>query len=269
MMATNSDDLPTQQYPEIEQVVPSVAQQQYEKEAATASGGGGGGGTLIDQIDQRKAEIEKEKARSKAKYNKSKSTGNGSDSDEDYDSDATEGDPAHDFDDLENPMKDIPTWMLALIYSVALSAIYGLFETLVNQQYSIEITFSELLVKMATVLPAMAIVVYFTQILSKYSPRIANPILLALATTCGCYFIHLNLHSPRLGIMKRAPGLVTIWIYLSIVMEVRPAIINVLVVCFCFGYLILLKLLLIRSILLFPDVPLINLRICFCLGILL
>ncbi|KAJ2630163.1 hypothetical protein H4R22_002862 [Coemansia sp. RSA 1290] len=123
---------------------------------------------------------------------------------------------------------DIPLWMDAIIYTVGLAAVYGLFETLVNQQYSVEIAVSELIRRMAKTLPALYAIVYFT--LRFRRTRVANLVMLVGACVSGCYFIHLNLHSPRLGIMRRAPGLVTMWIYFTFLMDVRPAIINALVV---------------------------------------
>ncbi|KAI9504926.1 hypothetical protein GGI25_001725 [Coemansia spiralis] len=124
--------------------------------------------------------------------------------------------------------KEIPTWMDALIYTFGLAAIYGLFEALVSQQYSIEITMKDVFQRMAKAAPAIYFIVYLT---SRYrNLRAVKLLTLLAACACGCYFVHLNLHSPRLGIMRRAPGLVTIWMYLIFIMDVRPSIINVAVV---------------------------------------
>ncbi|KAJ1674630.1 hypothetical protein EV182_002882 [Spiromyces aspiralis] len=198
-----------------------------------ANNSSSGGGFLIDQIDRRKAVLSKERARSTAKYSrdakKEGKTGSDDEEEEDSDVESTNDKGEHDFDDIQPPLDDLPPWMQAIVYAVALSGVYGLFEALVNQQYSIEITFVEVLRKMAQVIPAMAVIVYFTQRFAKY--QAVKALMLAIATACGCYFIHLNLHSPRMGIMKRAPGLASLWIYLTVVMEVRAAIINVLVVC--------------------------------------
>ncbi|KAJ2455553.1 hypothetical protein EV183_000030 [Coemansia sp. RSA 2336] len=133
-----------------------------------------------------------------------------------------------DLQPIRDDASDIPLWMDAIIYTVGLAAVYGLFETLVNQQYSVEITISEVVQRMAKILPALYAIVYFTLRFRK--TRVANLVMLVGACVSGCYFIHLNLHSPRLGIMRRAPGLVTMWIYFTFLMDVRPAIINALVV---------------------------------------
>ncbi|KAJ1774275.1 hypothetical protein LPJ67_006867 [Coemansia sp. RSA 1938] len=81
---------------------------------------------------------------------------------------------------------------------------------------------------MAKVAPALYAIVYGTLRFRK--TRVVNLVMLVAACVSGCYFVHLNLHSPRLGIMRRAPGLVTMWIYFTFLMEVRPAIINAIVV---------------------------------------
>ncbi|KAJ1910386.1 hypothetical protein H4219_006221 [Mycoemilia scoparia] len=198
------------------------------------------GGFLIDQIDKRKAELLKKAMAEKAKYNKSKPQGTGSDIDDDDGSETEQlnkysDDPRRDFDDLDSPLSeadDVPPWMTSAIYSIALSSVYGLFEALVSQQYNIEQPFSELLLKMVKTLPMFFVLIYFTQMAQKFPKykRISDGIMLMLATISGCYFIHLNLHSPRLGIMKRAPGLVSIWIYLTVVMDLRPALINIVCV---------------------------------------
>ncbi|KAJ2697452.1 hypothetical protein H4R19_005663 [Coemansia spiralis] len=126
--------------------------------------------------------------------------------------------------ELEEPASDIPAWIDAAIYTVGLVAIYGLFEALVNQQYNVEVTVTEIAHRMARVAPALYAIVYFTFRFRRH--RAIQLLMLLAASASGCYFIHLNLHSPRLGIMRRAPGLVTLWIYLTFLMDVRPAIIG-------------------------------------------
>ncbi|KAJ2844258.1 hypothetical protein IWW36_005254 [Coemansia brasiliensis] len=174
---------------------------------------------LIDDIpDNEKMRLIRESGVMK-KYSKSKENGNGSDVDEDE---------LQALQDEQDQASDVPLWMDAIIYTVGLAAVYGLFETLVNQQYSVEVTISEVLQRMAKIVPALYAIVYFTLRFRK--TRVANLVMLIGACVSGCYFIHLNLHSPRLGIMRRAPGLVTMWIYFTFLMDVRPAIINALVV---------------------------------------
>ncbi|KAJ2893909.1 hypothetical protein GGI21_002351 [Coemansia aciculifera] len=174
---------------------------------------------LIDEIpDNEKMRLIRESGIMN-KYAKDKNHGTGSDVEED--------DDLLPYDVEEEPK--IPTWMDALIYTVALAAVYGLFEALVNQQYNVDVVFSEILLRMAKSAPAIYFIVYLT---SRYRKlRIVHLLILLGSCASGCYFIHLNLHSPRLGIMRRAPGLITMWIYLTFLMDVRPSIINALVVC--------------------------------------
>ncbi|KAJ2799523.1 hypothetical protein H4R20_004406 [Coemansia guatemalensis] len=178
---------------------------------------------LIDDIpDNEKLRLIRESGILK-KYSKNKDHGTGSDVEEDVEEDKLQA-----LQDEYDHASDIPQWMDALIYTVALVAIYGLFEALVNQQYGVEITIKEVLQRMGKIAPALYLIVYVTFAFRK--SRIANMLMLLAACVSGCYFIHLNLHSPRLGIMRRAPGLVTLWMYFTFLMDVRPAMVNALVV---------------------------------------
>ncbi|KAJ2780872.1 hypothetical protein H4R18_003202 [Coemansia javaensis] len=149
------------------------------------------------------------------KYAKSKEHGAGSDVDEAAAA-ATEAD-GRDAD-------QIPTWMDALVYTVGLAAVYGLFEALVSQQYNVDVSVGEIGQRMAKAAPALYATVYFTFRFQRQ--RLVQLLMLLAASASGCYFVHLNLHSPRLGIMRRAPGLVTLWIYLTFLMDVRPAMVG-------------------------------------------
>ncbi|KAJ1665644.1 hypothetical protein IW140_003111 [Coemansia sp. RSA 1813] len=183
---------------------------------------------LIDDIpDNEKMRLIRESGILKKYSHRTKENGaNASDIDEDEIMDPDELEVLQ--EEYDSQLQDIPPWMDALIYTVALAAIYGLFEALVNQQYSMDITMSEVLQRMAKASPAIYFIVYLT---SRYrKSRVANILILAGACACGCYFVHLNLHSPRLGIMRRAPGLVTMWMYLTFIMDVRPSVINAAVV---------------------------------------
>ncbi|KAJ2757150.1 hypothetical protein GGH94_003781 [Coemansia aciculifera] len=171
---------------------------------------------LIDEIpDNEKMRLIRESGIMN-KYAKDKNRGTGSDVEEE------------DVLQYEDEEEQIPTWMDALIYTVALAAVYGLFEALVNQQYNVEVGFMELLQRMAKSAPAIYCIVFLTCRYRKM--RVVNLLMLLASCASGCYFIHLNLHSPRLGIMRRAPGLVTLWIYLTFLMDVRPSIISAIVV---------------------------------------
>ncbi|KAJ1909238.1 hypothetical protein IW146_001052 [Coemansia sp. RSA 922] len=171
---------------------------------------------LIDEIpDNEKMRLIRESGIMN-KYAKDKNHGTGSDVEEE------------DILQYEDEEERIPTWMDALIYTVALTAVYGLFEALVNQQYNVEVGFMEVLERMAKSAPAIYCIVFLT---CRYRRmRVVNLLMLMASCASGCYFIHLNLHSPRLGIMRRAPGLVTLWIYLTFLMDVRPSIISAIVV---------------------------------------
>ncbi|KAJ1731177.1 hypothetical protein LPJ61_002662 [Coemansia biformis] len=182
---------------------------------------------LIDDIpDNEKLRLIRESGIMR-KYAKSKTHDTGSDIDEDAAA-GEEGDEPLAPQDEHDPASDIPAWMDAIIYTVGLAAIYGLFEALVNQQYSVDVTVAEIVQRMARIAPALYAIVYFTFRFRRV--RAVSLLMLLAATACGCYFIHLNLHSPRLGIMRRAPGLVTLWIYLTFLMDVRPAIVGSAVV---------------------------------------
>ncbi|KAJ1892057.1 hypothetical protein LPJ66_006573 [Kickxella alabastrina] len=184
---------------------------------------------LIDDIpDQEKLRLIRESGlmNNMRKYNKTK-TSNGSDNEDSQEEEDDEG-VAYGKEEGEEEA-EVPKWMDAVIYSFGLMAIYGLFEALVNQQYNVEVGMKEIVARMGKALPAIWFIVYLTH---RYRHQRAVALLMLLAACAsGCYFVYLNLHSPRLGIMRRAPGLVTMWIYLTFQMDVRPSIISALVVC--------------------------------------
>ncbi|PVZ97747.1 hypothetical protein BB558_006281 [Smittium angustum] len=134
------------------------------------------------------------------------------------------------FQDEQDEEQDftLPAWSISILYSTTLSIVYATFLFLVNHQYGVQILYKDIISDMISMIPAFYIFTYFTQ---KYKGiYLVNLAMLAMATFFGCYFIHLNLHSPRLGVMKRAPGLITLWIYLVLILDIRPTLVNVFVV---------------------------------------
>ncbi|KAJ1863826.1 hypothetical protein LPJ73_000420 [Coemansia sp. RSA 2703] len=211
--ASADDHLPKLEHPSVSRIV----------RAGPPLGADGKPHYLIDDIpDNEKMRLIRESGLLK-KYskNKNKDKGNASDVDEDE---------ALELLDEQAEEENIPPWMDALIYSIGLVAIYGLFEALVNQQYNVDITLMDVLERMAKAVGPIYFIVYLTQ---KYHHlRLVSLVMLMASCASGCYFIYLSLHSPRLGIMRRAPGLVTMWMYLTFMMEVRSAVISALVVVF-------------------------------------
>ncbi|KAJ2558828.1 hypothetical protein GGH12_005681 [Coemansia sp. RSA 1822] len=210
--STRVEAAPPLEYPKVSRIV----------RAGPKLGADGKPHYLIDDIpDNEKQRLIRESGLLK-KYAKDKSHGTGSDHGSDVEDELQELQEEYD------RASDIPLWMDAIIYTVGLAAVYGLFEALVNQQYSVEVTVMEVIQRMAKVAPALYAIVYGTLRFRK--TRVVNLVMLVAACVSGCYFVHLNLHSPRLGIMRRAPGLVTMWIYFTFLMDVRPAVINAVVV---------------------------------------
>ncbi|KAJ1723898.1 hypothetical protein LPJ53_001807 [Coemansia erecta] len=211
-----SEQLPKLEHPSVSRIV----------RAGPPLGADGKPHYLIDDIpDNEKMRLIRESGLLK-KYAKSKDKGRGNGSDVDEEDEAFEYMEEHMYGEDEE--EKIPPWMDALIYTVGLVAIYGLFEALVNQQYNVDITLVDVLERMAKALGPIYFIVYLTQ---KYHHlRLVSLVMLMASCASGCYFIYLSLHSPRLGIMRRAPGLVTMWMYLTFMMEVRSAVISALVV---------------------------------------
>ncbi|OMJ30205.1 Glycerophosphodiester phosphodiesterase GDE1 [Smittium culicis] len=119
---------------------------------------------------------------------------------------------------------DLPAWINSIFYTICLIFVYGTFMILVNQQYGQEVIVKEVAISMAKAMPSIGCFVYFTNSYKEY--RLVRLAMVTLASFFGCYFVHLNLHSPRLGVMKRAPSLITLWVYLTLMLDIRPAIIS-------------------------------------------
>ncbi|KAJ2786286.1 hypothetical protein GGI15_001653, partial [Coemansia interrupta] len=142
-----SEQLPKLEHPSVSRIV----------RAGPALGADGKPHYLIDDIpDNEKMRLIRESGLLK-KYAKSKDKGNGSDVDEDDEA----------FDYVQEHMhageeESIPPWMDALIYTVGLVAIYGLFEALVNQQYNVDITLVDVVERMAKALGPIYFIVYLT-----------------------------------------------------------------------------------------------------------
>ncbi|PVU95717.1 hypothetical protein BB561_001648 [Smittium simulii] len=172
---------------------------------------------LIDLIPERKL-LQNKKIAQFLEQDRNKNINDEADSSTHSDSDNT----------TEEPFQ-FSTFANSVFYSLALLFIYATFLVLVHQQYGLQIEFSDILRQTFSAAPSILIFVYFTFTLTQF--RLSKFLYIIFASFFGCYFIHLNLHSPRLGVMKRTPGLITLWIYLIMLLDMRATLINI----FCVG----------------------------------
>ncbi|KAJ1929569.1 hypothetical protein IWQ60_001056 [Tieghemiomyces parasiticus] len=128
----------------------------------------------------------------------------------------------------EDPLRDAPPLLMALLYSLPAAFIFFTFEILVQQQYGVEWSLVEALVKAVKAYPVLLTYIYLTQ---RYQTQTWLQVAQwAVSTAAGSYFIHLNLTAPAIGIMQRSPGLMTIWIYGIFVSSNKLMVANLLIV---------------------------------------
>ncbi|KAJ1987646.1 hypothetical protein H4R33_002774 [Dimargaris cristalligena] len=147
--------------------------------------------------------------------------------DHDGDSDEEEGEGGEgdvDFDAIGNEMPGV----VALLYSFPAIMVFMTFEVLVQQQFGSDWTLAELGLKVLKAYPVLLAYIYATY-LHRHQVWM-KAFQWFVSTAAGCYFIHLNLHSPAIGIMQQCPGLMTIWVYGVFMADNVAMVANLLIV---------------------------------------
>ncbi|PVV02793.1 hypothetical protein BB560_000670 [Smittium megazygosporum] len=180
---------------------------------------------LIDMIPERKlkasnGKVSKFLQRDREKY--SKEDGSGKQLEDDNEGE----EQSEDDEDIITEGVDIGIVANSVLYTFALMCIYSTFVILVNQQYGVDWQFRDLAKQSLRAAPAILTFVFITLYLGRF-PKFASFCYSSFAGFFGTYFIHLNLHSPRLGVMNRTPALITLWVYLILLMDIRPSMINI------------------------------------------
>ncbi|KAF9434770.1 hypothetical protein BGZ76_007431 [Entomortierella beljakovae] len=111
-----------------------------------------------------------------------------------------------------------------VFFSIPTTCLFIVMDILVHRQYGETYTGPEVVKKALKVFPAILIMVYYSNKfkLSKFT----QGAMFIVSTICGCYFLHTMYRSPALGIMLRAPGVITILVYCIIQLQLLPAVIS-------------------------------------------
>ncbi|KAG0309835.1 hypothetical protein BGZ98_005375 [Dissophora globulifera] len=113
-------------------------------------------------------------------------------------------------------------------FSIPTTCLFIVMDILVHRQYGETYTGPEVIRKALKVFPAILLMVYFS---NKYKKsRFTQAGMFIVSAMCGCYFLHTMFRSPALGIMMRAPGIITILVYCIVQLDLLPAVVS-LAIC--------------------------------------
>ncbi|KAK9718732.1 hypothetical protein K7432_005277 [Basidiobolus ranarum] len=126
-------------------------------------------------------------------------------------------------------------FLQALLFTIPFTALFGLFEALVHQQYNNTITIGMIFQKMAKVFPGLLLIIYLT-CRFRHS-KIMTPALTVVGSMSGCFLLHVMHNDPAFGVMLRCPGLATFWIYCIFQLDIIPCLVSLLPVgCYYYFY---------------------------------
>ena len=139
--------------------------------------------------------------------------------------------PQPDLDDEDEPSAAL----IALLYGTTLTMVHFTLDVLVYNQYAQLIEWNEIARRIGVALPAFICIVYVLRMQPLVSFIWTRQILLlGSASFAGCYLVYLGNDEPYMAVMKRAPPLGTIWLWLFIEMRKRCEVINLgVVVVYC------------------------------------
>ncbi|KAF9582910.1 hypothetical protein BGW38_010600 [Lunasporangiospora selenospora] len=110
-----------------------------------------------------------------------------------------------------------------IFFSIPTASLFIVMDILVHRQFGEGYALNQIVTKLAKVFPAVLLMVYFS---NKFkSSKFTQVAMFSAATACGCYFLHTMFRSPALGIMRRAPGVITILVYCIVQLNLLPALI--------------------------------------------
>ncbi|KAF9344817.1 hypothetical protein BGX26_003861 [Mortierella sp. AD094] len=115
-----------------------------------------------------------------------------------------------------------------VFFSIPTTCLFIVMDILVHRQYGETYTGVEVIQKAFKIFPAILIMVYFS---NKFKTlKLTQGTMFVVSIICGCYFLHTMYRSPALGIMLRAPGIITILVYCIVQLQLIPAVIS-LAIC--------------------------------------
>ncbi|KAG0245862.1 hypothetical protein B0O80DRAFT_495851 [Mortierella sp. GBAus27b] len=111
-----------------------------------------------------------------------------------------------------------------IFFSIPTACLFIVMDILVHRQYGETYSGPDVISKLVKVFPAIFIMVYFSN--KHKSSKFVQAIMFVVSTICGCYFLHTMYRSPALGIMLRAPGIITILVYCIVQLNLLPAVVS-------------------------------------------
>ncbi|KAG0049709.1 hypothetical protein BGZ83_005480 [Gryganskiella cystojenkinii] len=111
-----------------------------------------------------------------------------------------------------------------IFFSIPTTCLFVVMDILVHRQFGETYGAGNVFSKVVKVFPAILFMVYFSN-KAKAHP-VTQGSMFVVSTACGCYFLHTMFRSPAMGIMLRAPGIITILVYCIVQLNLLPAVIS-------------------------------------------
>ncbi|KAG0250776.1 hypothetical protein BG011_008111 [Mortierella polycephala] len=115
-----------------------------------------------------------------------------------------------------------------IFFSIPTTCLFVVMDILVHRQFGETYGGSDIFHKVIKIFPAILIMVYFSN--KSKNSKFTQAAMFVISALCGCYFLHTMHRSPAMGIMLRAPGIITILVYCIVQLNLLPAMIS-LVIC--------------------------------------
>ncbi|KAF9374271.1 hypothetical protein CPB97_012187 [Podila verticillata] len=111
-----------------------------------------------------------------------------------------------------------------IFFSIPTTCLFVVMDILVHRQFGEDYGSGDIFHKIVKVFPAILIMVYFSN--KSKNNKFTQAAMFVISTLCGCYFLHTMFRSPAMGIMLRAPGIITILVYCIVQLNLLPAVIS-------------------------------------------
>ncbi|KAG0215135.1 hypothetical protein BGX28_000840 [Mortierella sp. GBA30] len=109
-----------------------------------------------------------------------------------------------------------------IFFSIPTTCLFVVMDILVHRQFGENYGGSDVFRKVVKVFPAILIMVYLSN--KSKNNKFTQAAMFIISTICGCYFLHTMFRSPAMGIMLRAPGIITILVYCVVQLDLLPAV---------------------------------------------
>ncbi|KAF8939686.1 hypothetical protein BGZ58_008981 [Dissophora ornata] len=111
-----------------------------------------------------------------------------------------------------------------IFFSIPTACLFIVMDILVHRQYGETYAGADVFRKVIKIFPAILIMVYFSN--KHKTSKFTQAVMFVVSILCGCYFLHTMFRSPAMGIMLRAPGIITILVYCIVQLQLLPAMIS-------------------------------------------